>query len=229
MEGLIGFSAVRLVVIHWCDLSGSSHFQMGNIATRVPTPRGLFQLAVPTRIQFLLSDHLSSLPVKLSGCIFASLVKGHSFTSPFNFLFFHSPYLNCSLLWFCRPSPLFALSHLNKVSWFLSLEKEFGFDIYVNPPALLLPLRVELMKCISEKADCIMHVKSWRGKYRDLELEQTTTVIKICQLASQKFAMLPLKVIYISCLQWSYCRVLQNLTTCFLTSWQKLFKLFEVM
>lgn len=133
MEGL-----TRLVIIYWCDLPGSSHFQMGNITTRMDiTPSGLFQLAVPTRIQFVLSDHLSSLPVKLSGCIFASLVKGLSFTSQFNFLFFYSPYLNCSLPRFWRQSPLFALHHLNKVSWVLSLENEFGFDIYANPSGLL--------------------------------------------------------------------------------------------
>lgn len=81
MEGLTRFSAVRVVVIHGCHLPSSFHFQMRNTAIRLPTPLGLLQLAVPTRIQFLLSDHLSSLPVKLSGCIFASLVKGLSFTS----------------------------------------------------------------------------------------------------------------------------------------------------
>lgn len=48
---------------------------MENFATKVPTPSGLFQLSVPTKITFLASDHPSTLFGKLPVCLFASLVE----------------------------------------------------------------------------------------------------------------------------------------------------------
>lgn len=71
-------SVVRLVVIHWCGSPGSSYFQMENLATKLPTPSGLFQLFVPTKITFLASDHLSPLFGKLPVSLLASLVEHFS-------------------------------------------------------------------------------------------------------------------------------------------------------
>lgn len=95
MEGL-----TRLVVIYWCDLPGSSHFQMGNIVTRFPIPSGIFSTCCPNK-DSILAFRSSFIPTcetfRLYFCFFSegSLVKGLSFTPHLMFLFFHSPYLNC--------------------------------------------------------------------------------------------------------------------------------------
>lgn len=126
---------------------------MWNIAIRLPTPSGLFQLAVPTKIQFLPSDHLSPLFGKLPGCLLASLVKCLS-------VLYLILILCALMLAFILTAGSFGLrDHLHYLlhliliklssSQFLSLE--FCSHIYANPSDLLklFPFRVELMKCIS--------------------------------------------------------------------------------